>query len=38
MMMLVITAISLKWVRVLASLGTLLNPVVMQARVHFPLN
>lgn len=24
--------------RVLASLGTLLNPLVIQARVHFPLN
>lgn len=38
MMMFIITAISLKLVRVLASLGMLLNPIVIEARVHFPLN
>lgn len=37
-MMFIITAISLKLMRVLASQGTLLNPIVIQARVHFPLN
>lgn len=37
-MVFIITVISLKLVRILASLGTQLNPIVIKARVHFPLN
>lgn len=37
-MMFKITAISLKLVGVLASLRALLNPIVIHASAHFPLN